>query len=84
MFIDFLAVQRTLPQHEKHTFTAAEIAHQQVLPLLQEGVTESGVSLLYTVRAMDAGPIIAQEKMHVDSAIQADSMLFHLFAAGTK
>ena len=33
---------------------------------------------------MDAGPIIAQEKMRIDNAIQADSVLFHLFAVGTK
>ena len=59
-------------------------AQKQVLLLLQDGVTESGVSLLYTVKAMDAGPIIAQERMHIDNAIQADSVLFHLFAEGTK
>ena len=33
---------------------------------------------------MDAGPIIAQETMRIDNAIQADSVLFHLFAAGAK
>lgn len=57
---------------------------EQLMPFLQDGVSESGVTLLYTVKAMDAGPVIAQEKMHIDNAIQADSVLFHLFAAGTK
>ncbi|KAL0030331.1 hypothetical protein WJX77_010450 [Trebouxia sp. C0004] len=51
---------------------------------LQAGDTEVGVSLLYTVREMDAGPIIAQETVAIDSGIQADELLFHLFAKGTK
>lgn len=51
---------------------------------LQDGVAETGVSLLYTVKAMDAGPIIAQKSMCIDDGIQADALLFHLFARGTK
>ncbi|DBB11792.1 TPA: hypothetical protein ACH3X3_005947 [Trebouxia sp. C0006] len=51
---------------------------------LQAGDTEVGVSLLYTVREMDAGPVIAQETVAIDSGIQADELLFHLFAKGTQ
>ncbi|DBA66646.1 TPA: hypothetical protein ACH3X2_002214 [Trebouxia sp. C0005] len=51
---------------------------------LQAGDTEVGVSLLYTVREMDAGPVIAQETVTIDSGIQADALLFHLFAKGTQ
>lgn len=42
------------------------------------------MSLLYTVKKMDAGPVIAQETVSIDSGIQADQLLFHLFAKGTK
>lgn len=51
---------------------------------VQAGDTEVGVSLLYTVREMDAGPVIAQETVTIDSGIQADALLFHLFAKGTQ
>ena len=51
---------------------------------VQKGATKVGVSLLYTVKEMDAGPIIAQETVHIDNGIQADELLFHLFAKGTK
>ena len=51
---------------------------------MQAGDTEVGVSLLYTVREMDAGPVIAQETVAIDSGIPADELLFHLFAKGTQ
>lgn len=51
---------------------------------LQAGDSEVGVSLLYTVREMDAGPVIAQQTVAIDSGIQADALLFHLFAKGTQ
>lgn len=31
---------------------------------------ETGVSLAYTVRQLDAGPVIAQEKVEVDDLIK--------------
>lgn len=34
---------------------------------LQDGAAVSGVSLLYTVREMDAGPVLAQQKMAVSA-----------------
>jgi methionyl-tRNA formyltransferase len=37
---------------------------------LQDGVEETGVSLAYTVRALDAGPVIASEKFAVDEYIK--------------
>ncbi|XP_020105896.1 uncharacterized protein LOC109722301 isoform X4 [Ananas comosus] len=46
---------------------------------LQDGVTETGVSLAYTVRALDAGPVIAYEKVKVDECIKATELLAILF-----
>ncbi|KAL4857185.1 Methionyl-tRNA formyltransferase [Chlorella vulgaris] len=50
---------------------------------LQDGVAVSGVSLLYTVRAMDAGPILAQQELKVDPDVQAPELLTQLFELGT-
>lgn len=36
----------------------------------QDGVTESGVTVAFTVLAMDAGPIIAQQKVPVDNSVK--------------
>ncbi|XP_042026084.1 methionyl-tRNA formyltransferase-like isoform X1 [Salvia splendens] len=54
--------------------------HPSLLPLyrgaapvqraLQDGVRETGVSLAYTVRQLDAGPVIAFEKMEIDDKIK--------------
>ncbi|KAK8498826.1 hypothetical protein V6N12_053050 [Hibiscus sabdariffa] len=54
--------------------------HPSLLPLyrgaapvqrtLQDGVKETGVSLAFTVRALDAGPVIAREKVEVDDQIK--------------
>ncbi|OAY74951.1 Methionyl-tRNA formyltransferase, partial [Ananas comosus] len=41
---------------------------------LQDGVTETGVSLAYTVRALDAGPVIAYEKVKVDECIKVGNI----------
>ncbi|GJM93528.1 hypothetical protein PR202_ga10091 [Eleusine coracana subsp. coracana] len=53
--------------------------HPSLLPLyrgaapvqraLQDGVTETGVSIAYTVRALDAGPVIAFERFSVDECV---------------
>jgi methionyl-tRNA formyltransferase len=40
---------------------------------LQDGVAFSGVSLLYTVRAMDAGPILAQQELKVGSVVPSNA-----------
>ncbi|XP_076920328.1 uncharacterized protein LOC143581421 [Bidens hawaiensis] len=68
--------------------------HPSLLPLyrgaapvqraLQDGVKETGVSLAFTVRALDAGPIIACEKMEIDDNIKAPELLDLLFAQGSK
>ncbi|PRW57094.1 pigment defective [Chlorella sorokiniana] len=50
---------------------------------LQDGVPVSGVTVLYTVKAMDAGPILAQQKLPVDPEIQAPELLQRLFELGT-
>jgi methionyl-tRNA formyltransferase len=39
---------------------------------VQDGVGETGVSLSYTVRALDAGPVIAYERFSVDDFIKVD------------
>ncbi|CAN1351585.1 Methionyl-tRNA formyltransferase [Linum perenne] len=68
--------------------------HPSLLPLyrgaapvqraLQDGVKETGVSLAYTVRALDSGPIIARETLQVDDQIKAPELLSLLFSEGTK
>ena len=45
---------------------------------------ETGVSLAFTVRAMDAGPVLAQERIAVDSNVQAPELLRDLFERGTR
>ncbi|CAI8594586.1 unnamed protein product [Vicia faba] len=51
---------------------------------LQDGVKETGVSLAFTVRALDAGPIIATETVQVDHHIKAPDLLELLFHKGSK
>uniref|UniRef100_A0A804NF15 Methionyl-tRNA formyltransferase, mitochondrial n=1 Tax=Zea mays TaxID=4577 RepID=A0A804NF15_MAIZE len=68
--------------------------HPSLLPLyrgaapvqraLQDGVAETGVSLAYTVRALDAGPVIACERFSVDECIKAPELLSMLFHLGSK
>ncbi|KAL2551879.1 formyltransferase [Forsythia ovata] len=68
--------------------------HPSLLPLyrgaapvqraLQDGVKETGVSLAYTVRQLDAGPVIAYEKVEIDDQIKAPDLLELLFARGSK
>ncbi|KAK7381319.1 hypothetical protein VNO78_33928 [Psophocarpus tetragonolobus] len=68
--------------------------HPSLLPLyrgaapvqraLQDGVKETGVSLAFTVRALDAGPIIATETIQVDDQIKAPDLLELLFYRGAK
>ncbi|KAF4377424.1 hypothetical protein G4B88_026377 [Cannabis sativa] len=49
---------------------------------LQDGVKETGVSLAFTVRALDAGPVIACERLEVDDQIKAPDLLALLFSEG--
>ncbi|KHG07181.1 Methionyl-tRNA formyltransferase [Gossypium arboreum] len=68
--------------------------HPSLLPLyrgaapvqraLQDGVKETGVSLAFTVRALDAGPVIARERIEVDDQIKAPDLLALLFSEGSK
>ncbi|GLC48684.1 hypothetical protein PLESTB_000125500 [Pleodorina starrii] len=51
---------------------------------LQDGVTETGVSVAYTVLACDAGPVLAQEKVCVDPDVTAPELLQSLFAEGSR
>jgi methionyl-tRNA formyltransferase len=51
---------------------------------LEAGLTETGVSVLFTVKAMDAGPIIVQEKIPLDDHITAPLLLEKLFILGTR
>ena len=45
---------------------------------------ETGVSVAFTVRAMDAGPVLAQERVGVDANVQAPELLRDLFNRGTR
>ncbi|KAK4416438.1 Methionyl-tRNA formyltransferase [Sesamum alatum] len=68
--------------------------HPSLLPLyrgaapvqraLLDGVRETGVSLAYTVRQLDAGPVIACEKVEIDDYIKAPELLELLFARGSE
>ncbi|KAE8022018.1 hypothetical protein FH972_007858 [Carpinus fangiana] len=68
--------------------------HPSLLPLyrgaapvqraLQDGVKETGVSLAFTVRALDAGPVITCERLEVDEQIKAPDLLELLFSEGSK
>ncbi|KAF3445256.1 hypothetical protein FNV43_RR14950 [Rhamnella rubrinervis] len=68
--------------------------HPSLLPLyrgaapvqraLQDGVRETGVSLAFTVRALDAGPVIASERLEIDDDIKAPDLLSLLFSEGSK
>ncbi|GAY43793.1 hypothetical protein CUMW_077290 [Citrus unshiu] len=68
--------------------------HPSLLPLyrgaapvqraLQDGAKETGVSLAFSVRALDAGPVIAREKMEVDDQIKAPELLVLLFSEGSE
>lgn len=49
---------------------------------MQDGVKETGVSVAFTVRAMDAGPVLAQSRVSVDPEIQAPELLDLLFDRG--
>ncbi|XP_073154888.1 uncharacterized protein [Henckelia pumila] len=68
--------------------------HPSLLPLyrgaapvqraLQDGIRETGVSLAYTVRQLDAGPVISCEKVVVNDQIKAPELLDLLFTQGSK
>lgn len=50
---------------------------------LEDGLSETGVSVLYTVKEMDAGPVLAQKKVQVPEDIQSPELLTQLFEIGT-
>ncbi|KAK1388779.1 hypothetical protein POM88_016957 [Heracleum sosnowskyi] len=74
------------------SFSGTVNIHPSLLPLyrgaapvqraLQDGAKETGVSLAFTVRALDAGPIISCERMEVDDHIKEPELLELLFNQG--
>jgi methionyl-tRNA formyltransferase len=50
---------------------------------LESGLSTTGVTVLYTVKEMDAGPILAQKEVQIDDDIQAPQLLHDLFVIGT-
>lgn len=68
--------------------------HPSLLPLyrgaapvqraVEDGVTKSGVSILYTVQKMDAGPIVFQKTYEVNDTIKAPELLHTLFTMGAQ
>jgi methionyl-tRNA formyltransferase len=50
---------------------------------LESGLSTTGVTVLYTVKEMDAGPIVAQKEVEIDDDIQAPQLLNDLFEIGT-
>lgn len=51
---------------------------------MQAGDSETGVSLAFTVRAMDAGPVLATECVTVAPDVQAPQLLEQLFDRGCR
>ncbi|GIL58280.1 hypothetical protein Vafri_13359 [Volvox africanus] len=51
---------------------------------LEDGVTETGVSVAYTVLACDAGPVLAQRRVAVDPNVTAPELLQQLFCLGSQ
>ena len=49
---------------------------------IEDGMTETGVTLLLTVFKMDAGPIIYQEKCHIPYDMQYSELIEKLFQMG--
>lgn len=68
--------------------------HPSLLPLyrgaapvqraVEDGVKQSGVSILYTVQKMDAGPIVFQKTFDVNDTIKAPELLQTLFMMGAE
>ena len=68
--------------------------HPSLLPLyrgaapvqrsIENGDKVTGVSLLYTVQAMDAGPIIASQNYFLDNEVKAPELLAILFNLGAE
>lgn len=68
--------------------------HPSLLPLfrgaapvqraLEAGVAETGVTVAFTVKAMDAGPILAQAAWPMDLDIKAPDLLLASFEAGAR
>ena len=52
--------------------------------LMQEGTPQSGVSLAFTVLAMDAGPVVAQKVVDFSKYRDADEALQDLFGIGAR
>lgn len=50
----------------------------------QDGAGETGVSVAFTVRAMDAGPVLAQHVVRLSGEEQAPALLQSLFQLGTR
>lgn len=48
------------------------------------GERKTGVSVAFTVRACDAGPVLAQQSRQIDDVIQAPELLQELFQQGTE
>lgn len=42
---------------------------------VQDGVKETGVSIAYTVRQLDAGPVIACERVEIDDQVKVVMLL---------
>lgn len=51
---------------------------------VQNGERKTGVSVAFTVRACDAGPVLAQQSRQIDDVIQAPELLQELFQQGTE
>jgi methionyl-tRNA formyltransferase len=51
---------------------------------LEDGATESGVTIALTVKAMDAGPVVAQARVPVDPNEKAPAFLLRMFELGAR
>ena len=48
----------------------AQLILTEILKYMQDGVPVTGVTIAFTVRAMDAGPIITSESVEIDDHIK--------------
>jgi len=67
-------------------YTAASVSQhrEQARSALQEGCPEAGVSVAFTVRAMDAGAVLAQHRRPMPPDTQAPHLLAELFDEGAQ
>lgn len=79
---ELFAMQDTISS--RVLFTCRYRGAAPVQRALQDGVTETGVSVAYSVLKCDAGPVLAQTRVGVEPDETAPALTHRLFRVGTK